>query len=56
MNLNKLNMMEEGLEKIAQVLSEQYRENVLPIDILRAIEHLVDADDFDRIARYIAED
>jgi len=56
MNLNKLNMMEEGLEKIAQVLSEQYHESVTPIDILYAISHLIEAEDFDRIARYIAED
>jgi len=55
MNLNQLNWMEEGLDKLSQALSEAYRESVTPIEILQAIKHLVDAEDFDKIAKYIGE-
>jgi len=55
MNLNQLNWMNDGLEKVALALSEMYDDSVLPIDILYAISHLVEADDFDKIANYIGD-
>lgn len=55
MNLNQLHWLEGGLEKIALALSEMYDDSVLPRDVLSALSHLIDADDYDKIMKYPGE-
>lgn len=53
MKLNNLELMSQGLEKIALALSSTYEENIIPEDVLLYLSELMFAEDFDDVARYI---
>jgi hypothetical protein len=55
MNINQLHWLEDGLGKVALALSEMYNDSVLPRDVLSAISHLIDAEDYDKIMKYLGE-
>lgn len=55
MNLNQLHWLEDGLEKVALALSEMYDDCVTQRDVLSALSHLIDADDYDKVMKYLGE-
>lgn len=55
MNLSQLHWLDDGLGKVALALSEMYNDSVLPRDVLSALYPLIDADDYDKIMKYLGE-
>lgn len=53
MNLSQLHWLDDGLGKVALALSEMYNDSVLPRDVLSALSHLIDAEDYDKVMKYL---
>lgn len=56
MNLAQMYWVEHGLEKVAEALSQMYGKDITTLELLQNVKHLFNDVDFDRIARYVAED